>query len=514
MLALPAEELSMMQAMRRACAVGMLLVACAGEASGGKQAASPIADVPPPGPDAMKNDAEPDAVAAEALRDAAADPTAPERDAAPQLARGTAAIDPGAPAAIAYALTVFDSAFSEPQVAASAGRFHAVFTANAWHSLYYAECEGPCDAAEHFTMVELAIGPGLAGLVLAHPRLLVSPEGAVHVLFQATPEGSAEHRVFYAFCTGDCTEPGRFSTLELTVILGNVGLTSRSSPFVRDATGRLTFLAGDELDASGPRIIASCAEDCTELTRWTAGLLGNGGSDFALASGWGALHLAHFSPAAEGIVYATCAADCDDPGRWVRARQVLPGSPQHDVDLQVTDSGRVLIAYNQGQTRRDSFRDAQSTDGELRLWQCSADCEKAGAFRGLSLGAPQEGERGVALLPHGDTLTLLSAGDLLRLYQCDVGCDDASAFGQYVLDTDEAIGASADPAAASPCPDSVVRASFVPAQPAGAFSADGQLLVTHVPSRSLACAARSNGAENTPATTHTLPGLGRWIYMP
>jgi hypothetical protein len=496
----------------------MLLVACASDASGGKQDAGPIADVPPPGPDARENEAEPDtepdAGAADALLDAASATTAPEHDAAPQLARGTAAIDPGAPAAIADALTVFDSAFNEPQVAASAGRFHAVFTANAAQSVYYAECEGPCDAPARFAMVELATGPGLAGLALAHPRLVVSPEGAVHVLFQATAERSAEHRVFYAFCAADCTEPGRFGTLELTVILGNVGLTSRSSPFVRDATGRLTFLAGDELDASGPRIIASCAEDCSELTRWTAGLLGNGGSDFALASGSGALHLAHFSPAAEGIVYATCAADCDDPARWVRAQQVLPGSPQHDVDLQVTDSGRVLIAYNQGQTRPDSFHQAQSTDGALRLWQCSSDCAKAGAFQGLSLGAPLEGERGVALLSHGDALALLSVGDELHLHQCDAACDSARAFRRRVLDTDKAIGASADPAADSPCPDSVVHASFVPAQPAGAFSADGQLLVTHVPSRSVACAARSKGAENTPATTHLLPGLGRWIYVP
>lgn len=396
-------------------------------------------------------------------------------------------------------LTFLDPGFNTPQVAfGPGGRAHMVYTAGLTPGyLVYGTCASGCEAQQNWEFASIFTDDEVD-----EARMGVDAAGRVHVVFQQEAI-DGDPRTFYGRCASGCTDPGAWSTVELTALIGGSRAAYRGAPLVVDPEGGVAMLTST-LTVNAPITLALCGGDCTNPDNWGAGVVRQGGLRTSLAVNASGLHMFLYD-GANSIVYQTCSAGCNDAANWQQASLFAHDGGSNISVVAVGDELRV--AYNQGR----SYSDVQAVaDQDFRtlFWTCSSNCLDAASWSGTVLANPKDGES-LALAGLGPVSVLAYETDDLKLNVgvCESNCTDAASWSSVTVDSTEAMNASSDPYLML-CGDSrPYFASWYVNDPVIAIDPEtGAGMFAHSGSNLRQCAL---GGQQT-----SVYGMGRLIFMP
>ena len=234
------------------------------------------------------------------------------------------------------------------------GGLHAVYPAYVGGDAFYAFCPAGCTGPDDMSVVRLPTDGTVGNAMIALDR-----EGRPQLLL------STYLQVYYATCSGDCTDPGAWTTTAILDHQGDREVTGQA--FALDPEGRPRFLMHTYVAFLGIGQEApethwvTCDADCHEPAQWSAHLVADQiwQSSHVRIDDQGRVRLATVAtiegtddaPSQDAGAYAECDAGCEDGDEWIATGLAPAYSSQTDavtidpaIALALTDDGRPRVA--------------------------------------------------------------------------------------------------------------------------------------------------------------------------
>ncbi len=398
-----------------------------------------------------------------------------------------------------FARPGFSRAFLAP---ASSGTMHMVFEDGAAERVQYSACGANCGELGSWPVLTLTDVTALGATATGPAGLGIDGTGRLHVLISSVPMFGSAHSVDYATCASNCGSLSNWVLTDLSALVGGQSLILNRDAFMVEANGRLSFLT-EGITGSRTAYYATCATGCTDAANWVAAPVLDGNPVIARKDASGGTHVALRMGNTSGgdrlLGYARCANNCTQTANWeVSPLGFLANTYDDDVAFALTASGRVFMAYNQGNTNG-----ATNNINKLFVASCSGStCLDLNSWASFNLGDLEEGQNGLWLVTDGESAALLSTTiSEVHLRTCDSGCEASSGWpGGSVIDTSSAIAKVVAPDTGSGCGS--LSSAWYPNKPVMAIGGKGAVIV-HSPYALVQCVGSG--------TIKRMPTLGRLL---
>lgn len=283
-----------------------------------------------------------------------------------------------------------------------------------------------------------------------NPTVELDPQGNLHMVYPAYARGDA----YYAYCAGNCGAASQVKVVRLPTVgtVANVmlALSSQGRPHVLMSTLQRVYYA-------------SCTGDCTQQTSWTItailehqGQREVSGEAFALSPDGKPHFIMHAYRAFLGVgqpapatYYVSCQGDCHQPGGW-RSDKIADQIWQEST-LQFTQDGRPRLATVAKVADADGYQEIAA------YVACESGCDSEAGWNGIGLTYAYSNSYveqidpavSLALASDGSPRVLAlgknAAGKRnLAYFQCDSNClADGSWSGGVLVESDQ-LGAGLD----------------------------------------------------------------------
>jgi hypothetical protein len=202
----------------------------------------------------------------------------------------------------------------DPHMQADAqGNFHIVYPAYSRGDAYYGFCPSNCSSAEQVKVVQLKT----EGTV-DNARVAVGPDGKPQLLLNTF------QYVYYATCTGDCTQSASWTVTPIISHAGKRKVTGDA--FALTPQGKPRFLIHTSPGAFGPgsdpaTVYVRCDSDCQSPASWTSSQLSTSNWEMAslrfTSSGQARLTKADLRQGGLYVgSYLECDGDCASAANW------------------------------------------------------------------------------------------------------------------------------------------------------------------------------------------------------
>jgi hypothetical protein len=302
------------------------------------------------------------------------------------------------------------------------------------------------------------------------------------------PLGQQANRLVYATCAAGCGQVGNWTFLDISALAPGASAINTESAFMVEASGRVSFFTSGQFNSYSANYVA-CASNCASLGSWSAGGVLNGNPLHAALDATGTTHVMFRqgdSAAGDGLFfYGRCAGNCTSMASWeLSSVGFLHGSADWTSGFAVTPSGRVFMAFNQGEITVD-----MANNRKLFVNSCAgATCLDLNTWQGFSVGNLDEGINGAWLEPDGESMLLATVDSFdLQLRTCDANCGAAASWSAATTaDNSTAMNQSFPPDTGSACPGTSESSNWWPNAPTAAISAVG-VVVVHNPYAIVKC---------------------------
>ncbi len=372
---------------------------------------------------------------------------------------------------------------------AADGTQHVLFNEGLAERVVHGACAERCADPASWSMTTLASTDSLGVTAVGAEGLGFDSSGRLHVLISGVPPfGGSANRAVYATCAGDCTNGSSWTLLDLTpVAQGNP--IGTNGTFMVSADGSLAFLTQGQRNSFPSRYVG-CTSGCGAISAWTGASVLDGNPLFARRDAEGVIHIVFdqgVTDSGDGLhFYGRCASGCAQSSGWeISPLGFIYRSGGHTAGFAVTPSGKVFLAYNQGNAAA-----ATEDNGKLFINSCTgANCLDLGTWGSFSVGALGDGSDGAALSADGEVLRLANtSGFELHLRTCaGGGCQNAAGWSAPgVIDSSAQMNEAVPPDLGSACPGTSESASWWPNLPAIGAGASG-VVVGHAPYAIVKC---------------------------
>ncbi|MGA9522553.1 MAG: hypothetical protein WBV82_13890 [Myxococcaceae bacterium] len=288
---------------------------------------------------------------------------------------------------------------------------------------------------------------------MVNPTIETDSKGKLHMVYPAYAIGDA----FYSTCSGNCTDPEQVKSVKLptqgTVANAMIALDASDRPHVLLSTFQRVYYA-------------ACTGDCTQPGAWTVSVVLEHGSDrevtgeaFAVTPDGKPRFLMHTYRAFAGIgqkppatFYVTCDANCGSSGSWTSSQIAEETWQESTLRLSAQGHPRVstvasLEDATTGQTRDMAAylecNDGQCTSGDawigVALYDSFSDPYVQMIDPAVSLALTKAGTPRVLVLGKNE-----NAEKNLVYFACDQNCTDGNSWQGSILLESENIGAGLD----------------------------------------------------------------------
>ena len=241
------------------------------------------------------------------------------------------------------------------------GAVHALYYDRTTRRMKYAACSAACTSPASWT---IGVFQPTAGNMMS---IAAGASGRLHAAFYG-PQG--KDNLGYAICDAGCNTPAGWSVIRVDT----AQYAGRSPRLLIGSDGALHVA----YETNGGLAYATCATECSLTWNWQRAVLVPPATasvmapQLALGPG-GSVHITFFEDNAGSINYATCASSCTDAANWRQAQAVPPGRPGFRHGLAVDGSGRVTVAW----------QDGQASDAMVAL--CPGDCAAASRWQSTAV---------------------------------------------------------------------------------------------------------------------------------
>ncbi|MBL8952854.1 MAG: hypothetical protein JNK82_18890, partial [Myxococcaceae bacterium] len=233
------------------------------------------------------------------------------------------------------------------------GAAHVIFEEGYAERIFYGRCTASCANESSWAFVRLLTQAEIGASVIGVKGLEVDATGRVHALVGGVaPIGSGNFDpVVYLSCASNCGVAASWSGAHLGPLLRE-GATSVISGLTVAADGTIGVIGrGDS--GNYDAYFATCSSNCTVNTNWAAGPAVRGTVFYLRRDAAGVSHIL-FSQGttAQGDnlhFYGRCASNCTVKANWqLTPLGFVTAHGNYQAGFTVTPSGRVFLAYNQG----------------------------------------------------------------------------------------------------------------------------------------------------------------------
>ncbi len=147
------------------------------------------------------------------------------------------------------------------------GQFHMVYPDHASGGAFYAFCDGDCSAADQVRAVKLQPDEQVD-----HAMIAIGPENKPHVLL------STSRTVYYATCSGDCTQQEGWAVNAILALPDHQILTGEAFALTREGKPRFlmhTDIASTWLGLPVSTHYVTCDSDCQSASSWRSHKIAN-----------------------------------------------------------------------------------------------------------------------------------------------------------------------------------------------------------------------------------------------
>lgn len=378
--------------------------------------------------------------------------------------------------------------------AAPDGSMHVVFNEGYAERIIYGHCSAGCSDPASWNLSQLLDHTDIAATTVGVSGLAVDTTGRVHALVGGVASAGGTDPVLYATCASNCGVATNWAAVDIGPLLGD-GVVSVTSGLTVSANGTIGVIGrGSYGNRNAP--YATCSTNCTDLANWTAGLVVDGTVLYLALDGAGVSHILFSAgTTADGDqlhYYGRCASNCTQASSWqLSTVGFVHTTGASTAGFTVTPSGRVFLAYNQGNAHLGT-----GNNNHVLLSSClGAGCTDLTTWTSFTVST-DENEDEAWLAHSGEQLELVSTSTLeLRARTCASSCQDAAGWSQpVVIDQFQLIAQAVPPDSGSSCAGSSTFSAWYPTYPRSAIGSKGTV-IAHAPYALVTCPGSTGPAR-------------------